>query len=830
VADQIRAQMASNPQINMDGQHVSYTKSNTESRQDRDKAQPPSNVESKERGDKASPQSNVESKERGDKGIPVTNVESTSDQNAQEIQTKLFRNIYSIGNTDADVPLGFVFFVRGRQAITNRHIAQFMRKEIKIENTNESYTTTVANLRISTLPTTSNHFDKDLVLIEFPRHVRVHADLTKYFMTKTDLSLHQSLAKVALVNHRAAHTVRYSQQCRAINVPFKLTVDGQSTYIREAYEYDVETVKGDCGSVLIAFDKNFERKIIGIHMARGVGIYLGVSVAIHTGCLNEFFEAHQSLYPDSPPDSTANGQCNIPCEPTDKTFDGQYLPLGIVEQIYQPLKTNIHKSPLYGVIATPLTKPACLARFRNAEGDVVDPFVNARKKALTDSVEIDEEILKRSVNHYSDLMMRNIDPFDQIVLTREQAIEGIEGESTYLPIKRNTSPGGLPSFHGWVKTGKGKRNYLDSGDGTYRTDHPLVVQKTNEMLARLKRGERSDTVWIDTLKDERRTLAKVEEGKTRLFAAGEMAFLILFRQYFCGFASHMMRNRIINESCVGINVYSSEWTSLANRMRSKGKHIIAGDFTNYDGTLSATILWSLLDIVERFYQGTEEDKLVRRTMWLDIVNSVHVSGNHLYMWSHSQPSGCPITALLNSLYHSVSARYVYIVCARLHSPEHISLLDFDRFVAHNNYGDDDLWNISEEIVSWFNQETISEAYLTIGMTYTDELKSGKMIPTRTLDEVQFLKRKFRYDRRQARYRCPLSMDTILEMAMWMHGTKNVKEMVGDTLAEAVYELSQHDEATFNEYFPRFQEAQKIIPVAFCTYNEYQEVELYRYCV
>lgn len=217
-------------------------------------------------------------------------------------------------------------------------------------------------------------------------------------------------------------------------------------------------------------------------------------------------------------------------------------------------------------------------------------------------------------------------------------------------------------------------------------------------------------------------------------------------------------------------------------------------------------------------------------MWLDIVNSVHVSGDNLYVWSHSQPSGCPITALLNSLYHSVSARYVYIVCARKYAPTYVSLQNFERCVVHNNYGDDDLWNISDEIVSWFNQVTISEAYTTIGMTYTDELKTGEIVATRSLDDVQFLKRKFRYDRDQSRYRCPLALETILEMAMWMHGTKNVEEITRDTLKEAVYELSHHEEKVFNEHFPKFEYAATIVPTSLSTYSEYQEQEYYRYVV
>ena len=101
-----------------------------------------------------------------------------------------------------------------------------------------------------------------------------------------------------------------------------------------------------------------------------------------------------------------------------------------------------------------------------------------------------------------------------------------------------------------------------------------------------KLGIRTQTLWIDTLKDERRPLEKVRIGKTRVFSAGPMDFVILFRKYFLGFNAHCMANMITNEMAVGINVYSPRWHVLAKNLQKKGPHVVAGDFSNFDGSLN----------------------------------------------------------------------------------------------------------------------------------------------------------------------------------------------------------------------------------------------------
>ena len=85
----------------------------------------------------------------------------------------------------------------------------------------------------------------------------------------------------------------------------------------------------------------------------------------------------------------------------------------------------------------------------------------------------------------------------------------------------------------------------------------------------MRRGIVQEYVFMDTLKDETRPLPKVMEKKTRVFAAAPMDFIIVFRMYFLDFLVFMMRNRIENESAVGIQTQSREWTQLYRRLTLK---------------------------------------------------------------------------------------------------------------------------------------------------------------------------------------------------------------------------------------------------------------------
>jgi len=321
-----------------------------------------------------------------------------------------------------------------------------------------------------------------------------------------------------------------------------------------------------------------------------------------------------------------------------------------------------------------------------------------------------------------------------------------------------------------------------------------------------------DVIWVDTKKDELRPIEKIS---TRMFAAGPMHFVIAFRMYFLPFSSWIMQNRIHNGIAVGVNPFV-EWNQLANELQSRGKRVVAGDFSNFDGSLNSQILWSIFHDVyvpwlRRRMSLSQHDYNVVFGLWNHVVHSVHLNGDNLYMWTHSQPSGNPFTAILNSIYGKYILRLAWndIFSGSFGFDEKLISDSLDtEFMKHGDlqhqrhysnyvreivYGDDHVVNVDDRVVMWFNQSSLTRAFANIGHIYTDECKSGRVFVSRGLDEVQFLKRSFFQNPDLRGYVGPLEEKTIYEMMNWVRESKfnldeyvAVKENCETALREMVY--------------------------------------------
>jgi len=755
---------------------------------------------------------------------------SVTDQNAFEIRTKVLRAMYQISSWEDDATtelrLGTVTMLQGRIGITNAHIVHLLRDNVALYSpvTRSRLVFKRSDMVIVEAEQDMSGVTRDVCVIEFPKFVPCHGDITKFFMTTEDFSRFEELSKICLVGFSGSEKepvimMRESTICRAYErTLFDLSYAGQTRKIREYYMYALETAPGDCGGLVVAFDVRFNRKIIGVHMAgmSGLGLYTGAACAIHQQLLGKLLSKmrtvcrfshsflNNAIDVDSPADVVIEGGVvTFPAPIPGATVHVGYA----TSKVYRAKTSAIRESPVAHLGPPATKKPAHLTSFHDGT-EWKDPMAIALAKACQPQVMMDPSALKAATHHVRQMIAPGRDS-DRRVLSFEESVAGIPGDDYYEPVNRSSSPG-----YGWLKTGKGKTQWL--GTDEYVLDNPELHEARDKMLAKLRRGERAGAYFTDTLKDELRPIEKVDAGKTRLFSAGEMVLTLLLRQYFMGFTAHMARHAVSYESCVGINPFSMDWHVLALQLRSKGDRVVAGDFTNYDGTLPADGVWSVLEVIEFFYSlapgaNYAEEKKMREMLWLEIVNSVHINGSTVYMWTHGQPSGCPFTSVLNSVLHSILIRAVFLLCARRYAPKFALMSEFDRCVSHANYGDDDVTNVSDEITEWFNQITMAEAYSTFGMTYTDEAKTGVLVATKTLSQVCFLKRTFEFDTQQHRFRGPLDVDTIVEMIKW-NKTRSSDQytLTAYTLRAAIYELAQHNEKVWNEHYPLLEEAARII--------------------
>jgi len=159
-----------------------------------------------------------------------------------------------------------------------------------------------------------------------------------------------------------------------------------------------------------------------------------------------------------------------------------------------------------------------------------------------------------------------------------------------------------------------------------------------------------------------------------------------------------------------------------------------------------------------------------------------------------------------------------------------SMRRFNEHVSMVSYGDDNVINISDAICEDFNQLTIAEAYATLGMTYTDEAKSGEMVKYRDIESVAYLKRKFVWSADEMMWIAPLALETVLEMTNWIRGDADQEASTVVNMETSAFELSLHGREVFEYWIPKYVAASRSFSAAplFLTYNEYRKCEAVKY--
>lgn len=693
----------------------------------------------------------------------------------------------------------------------------------------------------------SNGEHRDLVFVNLHPFVEPKRNLIRHFITIDDQSkLSRAYTSGAMATyHRAAsgHLTRAYQWLskiesldRSIEISYPDSDKIPSYQQRDCYMYAAPTQVGDCGAVVGVYNSRMERKLIGMHIAGNEHSSIGYATPLTQEVIRDALDALLIQ-------NKVNVQCcfdvpsNIDTSVEPDMPEGLFIPVGKADKrVNGSSKTSIIPSKLYGKITEPITRPAIL-RPITIDGVQVDPLKKALKKCGIQTAVIDPEIVKAAAQDVSRIALTRFnDSIDrkkyQRVLTYEEAIRGTLDDQFMKAVCRSTSPGypymlnnkGMPGKTRWM----GKDEKFDF-ESMYAQQLKTDV---DELIDDCAQGIIRNVFWVDTKKDERRENAKVDACKTRSFAAGPQHFVVAFRKYFLPFSAWLMHNRIDNEIAVGTNPFSNDWDRLAKRLSSKGPKVIAGDFGNFDGSLMDQIMWSMF--WEIFYPwfvsfidpNTEEGRRELNVcigLWTHIVYSVHVFDDNVYMWTHSQPSGNPFTAILNCLYNMIIMRVSWIKIMDEVAPHLSSMQEFNRNVAMIAYGDDNVLNIANAVIEIFNQETISTMMTKIGHEYTDETKTGQVIKYRSLDEIHFLKRGFRFEKEFMRYIAPLKREVIYEMLNWTRiNTVDPDTILMDNIDIAFREIILHGEQAYDDLREAILQHADVLPSrpSILTYHEY----------
>jgi hypothetical protein len=734
--------------------------------------------------------------------------EGGSDAGSNQIANKVCtKSMYTV-TWSGGIKFGHALAIKGSKFIMPRHFLAHMRhKEAYDAGWVDKWVVFTNVWRSNSFQVPVSHFagdanvvfakDSDWCIVDLPCNI-AHPDLLRHFVPSGTLSNMRTISISLVTPDHPILRVWNDFDAQYVDSPHVVSCylgDGsvESIRIGESLQYEIPTSTGDCGSVVLLQDSlSGPAKIVGMHIA-GTASKIGCAAIVSFDLIDKLL-----------------GSSGFVSECHSAPFG---LDFSLLREEPKPLVgaafTNIRRSKLYGMWGAAKTEPARLKTFEGDDGVIYEPMALALSKYCPPRVDLDLGLIGSCCDSIWSMILNNSRKLPRAprVFTFEESVLGIPGVPYCDAIPRNTSAG-YPYCLSPVPGFPGKTRFFGRGDEYDLTSPDCVAlrRRVESIIVDASKGLRCEHIFCDFLKDERRPIDKVRAGKTRLISASPIELLIATRMYFLDFSMYLMDNRISNGFAIGVNPYSAEWDAIARRLLAMGTCLIAGDYSNHDGSLQEGQMRVALDLAHRFYDdfGTV-DYGIREVLFSEVCSSVHMNAHKVYRWNGSLPSGHALTTIVGSVCNHVNVRLAWHYILRdLGYADPISLFNSAVFMVV--FGDDNLLSVGDDFCLHFNPEKLQNGLKLVGMKYTNETKSGPIGGFRTIDDVSFLKRSFRYETILGRFVAPLDLAVVLEMPYWTKRGSSSDKIALDNVQNAIVELSLHGEAVFMERVPSILQA------------------------
>lgn len=646
----------------------------------------------------------------------------------------------------------------------------------------------------------SENQEVDAMLVSLPRsHFMPMPSIVKHFSEEADISKFKSTGARLIIAGRGPKAKSGLWIANSAPVVVSAVQRGHVRYcegrfvIRQGYEYEGDTTPGDCGSPLVALNSRILKKIIGMHVAGAPGYPLGwgFSVAITRSMIDD---ARQAF----PEDVGAILEIDTMLKDTNVEAQSADMPSKNVLKCGTSIVSNdVHVRSDY--------KRSAIAAFLPWQSTVMPTRVGmfdyptGRQHVVVHGNEklgkyprpIPHDFVERA-NAECNALMALENKVERCVVPIEVACFG-DDKPFFKPLNRNASPG-LP----WAKHRDGlmgKTKWLGSGDERFIA--PELRQAVEERIEMARRNKRMPTIWADCAKLEKRPIAKVEAGKTRVFSSGPLDYLIALRMYTLTYSVSIMMHRISNEHAVGVNPVVE-----ANRMRLELERVgpldevDAGDQQGFDGSFVPQLWDATLNGVLDFYDDGDENRRIRRVLLDELRSPVHVWRSALFIALCKNPSGHSLTVILNGEYHKRLRRVAFYMVVEGTS---LARDSYREHIASLFLGDDNFSNVSQAARAvGVNSRSLAAAMLVMGHVYL----SPEKVPF-TEDFVKYLRASFlgRRFRKDPIYGWILALETsvIQDTVMWVRACADEGDALKQNIQVALLEASAHTDE-FYEFF------------------------------
>jgi len=702
-------------------------------------------------------------------------------------------------------------FLKGQNLCVNRHSFRLgSRFMIKIIDSSPAQGLTSNSLCYVSRSEMQECVERDIVVFKL-HNVPPRKDILKYWNENVI-----PVTRMVSVTREMSGNATYTE---LFNVNYCENFPVETLDVRMPVYMGVGTVmtkNGDCGSLGIALTPKGP-VILGLHTL-GYNTTVGFPHVLRSTLERLCDTAVPTVSGGGEPMLSLNGE-TVLVEPHHKSIF-RYLPEGTAN-IYGSF-SGFRPKPRSRVCDTPLKDRMvehfkCEPEFGRPNMTGWEPWHNNVKEMVVPHTDIDQSLLDHCADSFANEIIEALDEKSKdwrgqlVFLSDRAAVNGLPGVKFIDRINVNSSMG-----HPWCKS---KKNFLVSApDQTY----PEGVDFNEEVWERVRKieklyaeGQRAYPVYTGHLKDEVLPLRKIQAKKVRMFTGAPIDASLVIRKKLLSFVRLLQKNKFVFEAAPGTVAQSIEWTHIHEYLTAHGDdRIIAGDYGKFDKRMIASFVLAAYRVIIAIHRaaGFSEQEL-REIMCIGYDTAfpvVNVNGD-LVEFFGTNPSGHPLTVIVNSIVNSLYMRYAYCLI----NPQGKNCRDFKKNVNLMTYGDDNAMGVSRA-VPWFNHTNIQKALATIGVEYTMADKESESRPYIHIKDCSFLKRSWRYESDLQAYACPLEVKSIHKsLTMWVpSGTIDAYAQMVAVISSANTEFFFHGREIFEEHHLFFKSILEEAPYRF----------------
>lgn len=480
--------------------------------------------------------------------------------------------------------------------------------------------------------------------------------------------------------------------------------------------------------------------------------------------------------------------------------------------------SSFKHSPWYSTFAPLLskmyTKPVKVRGM--VDGEYKTPLLHALKninEPAICSAEIMHFSIKQVIGKLKQHSTRNIilSP-----LTMREALLGCE-EFKFPGIPLSTSPGAYWTAQGF----KTKRDlFVQNVNGKWDFNEN-VKKRVEDVLAIYNNGDVPIIQVMGVIKDELRSVEKIEDMNLRIFANCDVEYNIVCAMYLKPLIDFICLNREVF-GCYGtINAVSEDWQNLYNRINIF-KHKMELDQSKFDARHRAFMLRYvsiLIRSIAKFVGYTDKAADIAYFCTISLMKTLWTVDTDSFIKFYGLISGYLLTLVINSLINLIMFVYAFNEL-QMTNNKNLNLNFYDH-IMFAFVGDDSINSVSDEAL-FFNMKSIEPVFKGLGYTVTAGDKSSIDKPF-MLSEITFLKRKFRKHEDLNIIVAPIDKDSIYKSLAWCGKVEITLEQRMAAAAEnAQREAFLHGRGFFNDIQTLLKEANEGVGI-FIKYFKYEDL-------